>query len=258
MLRYEETVAQGGLKVIHPRWKKLDETGLVIPQQGGKWRASATGLRRAMLNNFGAAGSNAALLLEEAAMFPDSRPSTRTRSALVFNLSAKTPIALQDTIEDHLEFLEGKRDVDLMDICYTATARRQVYDYRISLVCASMDDLKTKLRNVEAAKVRTFENKRNMIFVFTGQGSIYPGMGEELMWSSSLFREWVLRCDTMIQQLGYDSILPYVNSKESKDILKAFSNPLVTSQLACVVVEYALAQLLISFGITPNCVIGHR
>ena len=212
-----------------------------------------------MLNNFGAAGSNTSLLLEDWVEPSNPQPEHQERSAYVFALSAKSQIALGTAVRRHLRFLEGtERQPLLKDICYTATARRQIYDYRISVVCTSIDDLRTRLEHCKAVNSIPAQKISAIIFVFSGQGGLYHGMGEELMYAFPLFREIIMNCDGIIQGLGYPSILSNL-CKDRREV-KALdgAEQVIASQCACVALEYALAKIFMSWGIVPEYVMGHR
>lgn len=212
-----------------------------------------------MLNNFGAAGSNTSLLLEEWVEPPNTQPRHQERSAYVFALSAKSQIALQTAVHRHLQFLgKVERWPSLKDICYTATARRQIHDHRISVVCTSVDDLRTRLERCKAVNSIPAQNISATVFVFSGQGGLYHGMGEELMYTFPLFKEVIMSCDGIIQGLGYPSILSILHKDRGGVKALDGAEQIIASQCACVALEYALAKMFMLWGIMPKYVMGHR
>jgi acyl transferase domain-containing protein len=212
-----------------------------------------------MLNNFGAAGSNTSLLLEEWVEPPNTQPRHQERSAYVFALSAKSQIALQTAVHRHLQFLgKVERRPSLKDICYTATARRQIHDHRISVVCTSIDDLRTRLERCKAVNSIPAQNISATVFVFSGQGGLYHGMGEELMYTFPLFKEVIMSCDGIIQGLGYPSILSILHKGRGGGKALDGAEQIIASQCACVALEYALAKMFLLWGIMPKYVMGHR
>ena len=259
MLRNKEIPSQAGLQRLNPGLGDLDSAGIVIPLRSRSWDQTFMQPRRALLNNFGAAGSNAALLLEEMLEIEESEQDLDDRSAYVFNLSAKSKDALKVSISQHRQFLEQMPTQSLLrDVCYTATARRQSYKHRISVTCASIDDLKTKLGKVGLTTLKSAQSSRSTVFVFSGQGSLFPGMGKELMDTSPLFRKIILQCDNIIQDLGFPSILKFLRNDKTVSRLPQPDHEIIISQCACVSLEYALARLMISWDITPDLAIGHR
>jgi acyl transferase domain-containing protein len=259
MLRNKEVPSQAGLNQLNPGLGDLDAAGIVIPSRSRSWVQTSAQPRRALLNNFGAAGSNAALLLEEMLETEEGEQDLDDRSAYVFNLSAKSKDALKASISQHRQFFEQMSpQLPLRDICYTASARRQAYNHRISIACASMDDLRTKLEKVDLTTLKPAESSRGMVFVFSGQGSLYPGMGKELMDTSPSFRKSILQCDNIIQGLGFPSILNFLRNDKTVSRLPQPDDQIIVSQCACVSLEYALAKLMMSWKIVPDLLIGHR
>ncbi|KAM0344911.1 hypothetical protein ACHAPU_007044 [Fusarium lateritium] len=259
MLRENEIPIQAGLTNLNPVLGDLQSSGLIIPRRNTAWPRSRGLPRRAVLNNFGAAGSNASLLIEEW-VGPDPKQDGKCgRSAYVFALSAKSEKALQHAIDRHVELLINGR-AQLVDICYTATARRQQYDYRVSIACSSEADLLAKLQQARIATCIPARKVASTVFVFTGQGALYSGMGQELMSTYPLFKDMIMSCDRIIEGLGLDcpSILNYIIFHDDAR-MKALTDGehLVASQCACVALEYALAKLFISWGIKPDYVVGH-
>jgi acyl transferase domain-containing protein len=266
MLRNDEIPRQVGLKTINPVLGDLEASGLVVPRQNMSWARSRVVPRRAVLNNFGAAGSNASLLLEEWLGSPvksDLKPEEDKRSSYVFTLSAKSSKSLQLSIGRSIQFLKEnlERGTSLEDICYTATARRQRYDHQISVTCSSKADLIAKLEQYQTVVERPVQKVSSTVFVFTGQGAIYSGMGQELMATYPPFRDLIKTCDSIIQDLnlGCPSILNYIlpANKVELDSMSRIGH-LMASQCACVALEYALAKIIMSWGIKPDYVMGHR
>ncbi len=260
MLRNKEIPSQAGLNQLNPAFGDLDNAGIVIPLRSRTWDQVSLQPRRALLNNFGAAGSNASLLLEEMLEIQQDDQRLDERSAYNFNLSAKGKDALQVSITQHRQFFEQMSpQLQLRDVCYTATARRQTYSHRISIACASLAELQTELENVDISMLKPAEGPRGIVFVFSGQGSLYPGMGKELMDTSPLFKKLILECDTIIQDLGFSSILDFLCNNDKTALQSAQLNDrIIISQCACVSLEYALAKLMISWNIVPDLAIGHR
>ncbi|KAF7557675.1 hypothetical protein G7046_g5967 [Stylonectria norvegica] len=271
MLREQKIPMQAGLSNINPAFGDMQSFGLSIPRRTVSWSHSKITPRRAVLNNFGAAGSNASLLLEDWAGSPkghnhmqrSKQDQDQGRSAYLFSLSARSEKTLQSTISRHVEFLrQEKRRPSLADVCYTATARRHPHDHRISLACTSVADLLTRLRQYKAVKSKPARGFKATIFIFTGQGAVYHGMGQELMSTLPLFRDTIIRCDNIIRATGLlcPSIVDFIQYKDQGRVrIDALTETeqIMVSQCACVALEYALAKIFMSWGIIPDYVAGH-
>ncbi|KAL8730211.1 MAG: hypothetical protein Q9166_004188 [cf. Caloplaca sp. 2 TL-2023] len=258
MLRKEGIPVQAGLTQLNPRLHGFTEGKLVVPRETTPWQTWGDAPRRALLNNFGAAGSNGALSLEEPPTLADSRDPTLQRSAYLFNISAKSAEALQRSVTAHQRFLDQHMSSLLLeDICYTATARREIYTHRLSLCCSSMQDLKDQLDKVCISESNPQRRDRGIGFVFSGQGAVHKGMGKELMKTSSFFRTIVQQCNTTLIDFGVPSVIDYLDDDITQDKVRSKNDETIITQCICVVLQYALARLLMSWGIMPQHLVGH-
>ena len=255
MLRNGSMPKQASLTNLNPKITELEEGRLKIPKENQPWPASKCLPRRAMLNNFGAAGSNAALLLEEHKDIQSGEQDNNSRSTYLFCISAKTQDALYESIKEHQDFLGRESNPRLQDICYTATARRRLYEYRIATPCSSTDELRAKLDQFDASKIVQANVRGVVIFVFSGQGSMYAGMGKELMQTSDLFKEHVMRCENIVRGVGCPSILGHFDDNVTTPMGEM--DEIIASQCACVALEYGLGMLLMSWNIIPSYTMGH-
>ncbi len=259
MFREKKIPAQAGFEDINPRFADLEASGLTIPRKTIPWVHPKGTPRRAMLNNFGAAGSNTALLLEEWIEPHNIQPGHLERSAYVFALSAKSQAALESSVSRYLHFLgKSERRPSLKDICYTATARRQVHDHRIAVTCSSIDDLRMGLEQYKVLSSIPAPVVSTTVFVFSGQGGMYQGMGEELIHTSQPFREAILACDSIVRSLEYPSILGVLCTGQSGAETSSSAEQIVAEHCAFVALEYAVAKMFMLWGVVPDCIMGHR
>ena len=91
------------------------------------------------------------------------------------------------------------------------------------------------------------------IFLFTGQGSQYLGMGRQLFQTNTSFRKSISESDNICIGQGLPSFEWIVSAEPSEERVPTPSE----SQLALVAIALALASLWQSWGITPKAVIGH-
>lgn len=259
MMKEQQLPPQAAHKVLNPRLGDLEATKIVIPRELTPWMTPYGAPRRALLNNFGAAGSNAGLIVEE--YRPTVIPSVSTeRSSYLLNISAKTADALKILCEKYCEVLANpKSELQLENIAYSATARRIEYnDFRVSLQANTMDRLQSQLKSIQIPPKFSKAKENMVVFVFSGQGAVFQGMGAELLRTAPVFREAVRTCDAILKNLGYPETEPCMHQDGN-----ALSDPTsventVVAQCACFVLEYALAKLWMSFGILPDIAVGHR
>lgn len=259
MLRQGKIPKQASLTNLNPRLTSFIGDEITIPREMRPWENASSLPRRALLNNFGAAGSNVALLLEEYVEADSQRDTRLKRSSYVFNASAHSPWALQELVLRYRRYLKLKGpELDIRDVCYTATARRQIYEHRVSLTCSSINGLLEQLDKVLLDQPREKEGSKPVIFVFSGQGASYFGMGRELIETSKSFRDTVKYCDKFIESLGFPSVLPLLQSRDSSTIFRSEGERTIVFQCACLIIEYALARLWMSWNILPDIVLGQR
>ncbi|MBW4602158.1 MAG: SDR family NAD(P)-dependent oxidoreductase [Calothrix sp. FI2-JRJ7] len=219
-----------------------------------EWKAGSTP-RRAGVSSLGMGGTNAHVVLEEAPILPVSSPSRPWQLLL---LSAKTESALEIATQNLAKHLT-EHHLNLADVAYTLQVGRREFNYRRILVCRDTQDAISAL-NQQGQRVFTqFQEPcaRSIAFMFPGQGSQYIDMAKELYETEAVFREQVERCCLILKpHLDLDLrslIYPDKLHKEAAEKLQqtCFAQP------ALFVIEYGLAQLWMSWGISPQTMIGH-
>jgi acyl transferase domain-containing protein/acyl carrier protein len=176
-------------------------------------------------------------------------------------LSAKTDSALQTATTNLAQYLRQHPDVNLADVAYTLQVGRAVFNHRRVVICQNTQEAITALETTDPQQVLThFEEpiQRSITFMFPGQGAQYVNMGRKLYQTEPTFREQVDRCCLLLEpHLGLDLhsvIYPQESEKQAAtEQLKQTS----LAQPALFVIEYALAQLWMSWGISPQAMIGH-
>ncbi|KZT25437.1 polyketide synthase [Neolentinus lepideus HHB14362 ss-1] len=258
MLRHRSIPRQISLKNLNPSIAPLESDNTIIDTQQVPWEPSHPGQPRiAMLNNFGAAGSNGTLLLEE---FVRKHVTSAEPAGLayVFGLSAKTEQALADLKAKYIDYLQGPlpEGINFSDIAYTATARRTLYAYRTAVVATDKGDLVRKLASAGTVQVSADAKPSKVIFVFSGQGGQYLGMGGPLYRSCPLFKKHVDECQELLKIMGFPGVHQIILSESGESGLTKLEE-FEAYQTAIFAVEYALAKVWMSWGIKPDAVVGH-
>ncbi|KAJ9620672.1 hypothetical protein H2204_012227 [Knufia peltigerae] len=208
--------------------------------------------RRFMVNNFGAAGGNTALLLEEAPLRV-TNVGMDPRADHIVAISAKTPKSMKGNARSLLAYLEKHPETSLSDVSYTTTARRSHFTQRLSLMASSISQLKSRLAQVLDTDPTKTGKPSNIIFTFTGQGSLYVPLAKELFDSSRQFKSDILRFHQICLDYGFPSFMPVIESENGD--MEGLSP--AQTQLAIASVQMSLFRLWTTWGVVPAAVVGH-
>lgn len=237
---------------------KFAESPFFVASDLMDWPINGT-LRRAGVSSFGVGGTNAHIVLEQAPEI-EARLGAPDKQLLV--LSARTATSLEKVTDNLVAYLDRMPDLDLADVAFTCQVGRRNFPHRRCLVFdrADRSDLRTALHTRDPQRVSsayTETRDRKVVFMFSGQGTQYVGMGLNLYQNEPSFRAHVDNCSEILKdQIGLDLrevIYPLENSESAAAALRQTE----ITQPALFTVEYALAQLWIEWGIVPNAMLGH-
>ncbi len=216
------------------------------------------GPRRAGVNSLGVGGTNAHAILQEAPKrMPVAKSETDGPQLLV--LSARNAKALGQAGERLAARLETDPDLSLRDAALTLATGRRHFGVRRVAAVAGREDAIAVLREDAGRRLLTqtpIENLSGAVFLFPGGGAQYPGMGRTLYTQEPAFRA------TVDEGLGYltgeaeDEIRRLWLSENGPEAAERLLVP--SLQLpAILIVEVALARLLMNRGVRPAAMIGH-
>ncbi|MEM6252538.1 MAG: SDR family NAD(P)-dependent oxidoreductase [Cyanobacteria bacterium P01_D01_bin.156] len=244
-------------------WNRL---AIEVPTQLTPW-PKTTEPKRAGLSGFGMSGTNVHLLVE-AAVQQDAEalaqilPTKSQRSLNILTLSAQTETALQELAKKYQTWLTETKS-SLADVCFTTNTGRSHFKYRLAISAANGDHMVQQIHdalNVRfTADGRHFAQSRNskVVFLFTGQGSQYVGMGQQLYQTEPVFQSAINQCAEILSKENVPLLeILYPNSNISTALLFSIHDTVYT-QPALFSLEYALAKLWQSWGVEPDCVLGH-
>ncbi|MFJ6053812.1 type I polyketide synthase [Streptomyces sp. NPDC092307] len=220
--------------------------------------------RRAGVSAFGISGTNAHIILEQAPEDTGSAPQEPTADVagsgedapvVPWVISARSEDGLRDQarrLADHLR----EQDVRPLDVGFSLAATRAKLEHRAVLVGADRDELLDRLAALAeggspAGAARGVAGDGRTAFLFTGQGAQRQGMGRELYDAYPVFAE---AFDAVCAQL--DTLL----DQPVKDVVFADGSALsrtVFTQAGLFAFEVALYELVSSWGVRPDVLLGH-
>jgi acyl transferase domain-containing protein len=249
---------------------------------------------RAGVSSFGIGGTNAHVILEEAPGTSGSvgmlsegtrglAPLSNRQYQLIL-LSAKTETALEKMTQNLAAYFRDNPGIPLADAAYTLQVGRDLFKHRKMLVCSTVEEAVRELSFAASPRVNTFLAKQDchsVVFMFSGQGSQYVNMGWDLYQKEPVFRQEIDRCFEILTDLldynlkeilypgisaGKQSSSPADNSRSSNGSnrsdksYKSHESHITQTEIAQPLLfsfEYALARLLIQWGIEPYSMMGH-
>ncbi|MFI7034294.1 SDR family NAD(P)-dependent oxidoreductase [Microbispora rosea] len=240
------------------------------------------------VNSFGFGGANAHVALAAPPAPPPSvpraagvGPAAPPAGALPVVVSARSRTALREAVGRTAAHLASLAERDFYDVAYTAARRRGGHRHRAVVLADTAaaaaralatlaeapeptgaegeSGASTRLEAGDAAMAGTVAvaeaeavERGRVAFVFSGNGSQWPGMGADLL-SDATFRSAVEAVDAELSgRLGW-SVLDELSLPADQSRLSATE----VAQPLLFAVQVGLVEMLKAAGVRPGVVIGH-
>ena len=147
-------------------------------------------------------------------------------------------------------------------MCFTAGVGRSHFEHRAALVVDSVQGARELLAGLAENRLGpgavrgVCGDPPKTAWLFTGQGSQYPGMARELFDTEPVFADTVRQCAEAVDGLLPRPLLEVLFDTDSDDAGKTLRHTSF-AQPALFAVEMGLARLWQSWGIEPDVVLGH-
>jgi acyl transferase domain-containing protein len=197
------------------------------------------------------------LILEKQIRSPENRKEADTVNPKLMILSSHDATGTFRQAEQLASYFEFKRADDTLnpcyidDLAYTLNCKRSKLAYNSFAIADSSEDLINLTRRLST--VQKSISKPAVGFIFTGQGAQWAKMGEALL-RYPIFSNRMREAEEYLLELGSEWNIRqelFKDKEESNIDSPCFSQPL------CTALQVALVDLLESFGVHPNAVIGH-
>jgi phthiocerol/phenolphthiocerol synthesis type-I polyketide synthase E len=223
------------------------------------WEGSSSYPRRAGVSSFGMGGTNVHLVLEEFQPVDDKASASRDQHLLV--ISAKTKQGLDNATRHLCEYLDKEQGIRLADVAYTLQVGRKNYSYKKCVVAAEIKEAIQKFRgenNQFAFSAVPQTTKKQIVFMFPGQGLQYVNMAFHIYHEEPFFREMVDNCCEIVKTYLHLDLREIIfPALEKRNEAVALLNQTYITQTSLFVIEYALARWYQQIGIEPVAMIGH-
>ncbi|KAH7313944.1 hypothetical protein B0I35DRAFT_480583 [Stachybotrys elegans] len=246
MMQHGTVPKQANFISLHPQIKTYREDRIVVPTTTQDWRPRR---KIALVNNYGASGSNAAVLLREYRVNRPVHSGSEDRPSIFpLLVSAKTTShltayvrALEPYLLDNVEKLG---DIALK----LARSHNSSFDHRIAITASNAQEAIDKLALAASSTTTTAELP--VVLCFGGQTGRRVLVSKELYENSDVFRGQLNDCDAACNSLGLPSIFPDIFEGTDTEDIVALHCMLLASQVAS-------AMTWIHGGLQVDTLIGH-
>ncbi|TMG92386.1 MAG: acyltransferase domain-containing protein, partial [Betaproteobacteria bacterium] len=236
----------------------FDALRLAVPTRVLEWRAHTTDdLLCAGINSFGFGGTNAHAVLTSAPRSKRRGMASTIAPPYLWTVSARSKEALREAVTRDATFLRdaGK---SLGELAATVQRRRSHHPHRLVIVADDKNEVSRRLANWtgdsdmrETIAGHAREDARDVVFVFSGQGGQWPGMGRELFEHVPLVRATIERFDALMRPKWGHSLAERFTARDDSIFQSDVGQPVLFA------LQVALARLLESWGFVPACILGH-
>ncbi len=214
------------------------------------------------INAFGFGGANAHVVLESPGMRGKEKRRIPPATSLPVILSGKSAAAVKTAARDLARFLRDQDGVALYDVAYSAAFHRERHEHRAIFLADTAATLSTALEKfaddvpaelqVETGTALP-SSPANAAFIYSGNGSVWKGMGLRLMAEEPVFRGSVLEVDGIFQRYAGYSLVDELAGKNGSGRYEYTE----IAQPALFALQVGVTQMLRQRGVMPAAVAGH-
>ncbi|KAF2235726.1 ketoacyl-synt-domain-containing protein [Viridothelium virens] len=219
-----------------------------IPTSLREW---TVGDKAALINNYGASGSNASMVVRQTPYNGQATAAIHNFSRQPFWITGRDRLSIAAYCIRLVQFLKREaKQRSLADIAFNV-ARQSNRSFTSGLIfsCSSVRELIETLSLSPLPPV-DIKPARPVILCFGGQVSTFVGLDHGVYDSVQILRKHLRKCDDTIQSLGLDTIFPELFAKAPiKDTVKL--------QTMLFALQYACAMCWLDCDVNIKGVVGH-
>ncbi len=232
-------------------------TRFFVPTQNSPW-PTAEGPRRAAVSSFGLGGTNAHVIIEQGSELAPVSEGGEDTGVSTLVVTGKTAQRMAATAQVLADWMEGPgAEVAVADVAHTVNHHRARQATFGTVVARDRAQAIAGLRALAAGQhapgVVSHQDGSpgpGTVFVYSGRGSQWAGMGRQLLADEPAFAAAVAELEPVfVEQAGFSLRDVIATGKELVGIEQI--------QLGLVGMQLTLTELWRSYGVQPDLVIGH-
>nr|WP_079091059.1 phthiocerol type I polyketide synthase PpsB [Mycobacterium tuberculosis] len=232
-------------------------TRFFVPTQNSPW-PTAEGPRRAAVSSFGLGGTNAHVIIEQGSELAPVSEGGEDTGVSTLVVTGKTAQRMAATAQVLADWMEGPgAEVAVADVAHTVNHHRARQATFGTVVARDRAQAIAGLRALAAGQhapgVVSHQDGSpgpGTVFVYSGRGSQWAGMGRQLLADEPAFAAAVAELEPVfVEQAGFSLHDVLANGEELVGIEQI--------QLGLIGMQLALTELWCSYGVRPDLVIGH-
>ncbi|WP_078726757.1 phthiocerol type I polyketide synthase PpsB [Mycobacterium tuberculosis] len=232
-------------------------TRFFVPTQNSPW-PTAEGPRRAAVSSFGLGGTNAHVIIEQGSELAPVSEGGEDTGVSTLVVTGKTAQRMAATAQVLADWMEGPgAEVAVADVAHTVNHHRARQATFGTVVARDRAQAIAGLRALAAGQhapgvVNPAEGSPGpgTVFVYSGRGSQWAGMGRQLLADEPAFAAAVAELEPVfVEQAGFSLRDVIATGKELVGIEQI--------QLGLIGMQLTLTELWRSYGVQPDLVIGH-
>lgn len=244
---------QASFESLNPKIAPLGPDRITVPSSN---LALSDSFLVACVNNYGAAGSNSAMMVMQSPRTSERTLELLSPSKYPILIAANSPLSVMEYCRALRDYCQQRTDTGplLGSIAFHLARRQnQSLPYVLATATSNMKDLEAELTRQLTESVASVQQRPScpgLILVFGGQVRNYVGLSKQLWEQSAVLRFFLDQCDEVLRSMHHPGLYPAIfQSEPIADI--------VTLHSAIFALQYASAKAWIECGLAVDALIGH-